>query len=350
MKQANTLRTFFADYETMLLSLLATAMSAGYTMYYFLHGQTLAYGDAESHINIAKRVVSGLTPGFGQLGGNWLPLQHILVAPLVWNDWLWRTGIGGAVVSMLAFVFSSILVYKLVLLITEKRIAAMTAYLAFVLNLNIAYMQSVPMTEMPLIACMLASVYYFTKWAKLQAVHFLVLAAFFGLCGTLVRYDAWFLVGCEALGLIVIGIIYRWRWIKLEGLLILSGVVSTMGVGLWLLWNYLIFKQPLYFLSSPYSAKAQQLAFLQRGQLPSLHNWASSLHYYTQAFWDSSACLSALLVGPAGSVMLRLWLSSPLPARLCSTYLAYTLAFQFCLCQAWSRPASSTTCSISVTA
>jgi hypothetical protein len=157
MKQANTLRTFFADYETMLLSLLATAMSAGYTMYYFLHGQTLAYGDAESHINIAKRVVSGLTPGFGQLGGNWLPLQHILVAPLVWNDWLWRTGIGGAVVSMLAFVFSSILVYKLVLLITEKRIAAMTAYLAFVLNLNIAYMQSVPMTEMPLIACMLAS-------------------------------------------------------------------------------------------------------------------------------------------------------------------------------------------------
>ena len=44
------------------------------------HGHTLAYGDAEAHLNIAKRVTSGLTAGFAQLGSVWLPLPHMLMS------------------------------------------------------------------------------------------------------------------------------------------------------------------------------------------------------------------------------------------------------------------------------
>ena len=40
-------------------------------------GYTLYYGDAEAHLNIARRVVDSRTPGPEQLGTVWLPLPHI---------------------------------------------------------------------------------------------------------------------------------------------------------------------------------------------------------------------------------------------------------------------------------
>jgi hypothetical protein len=277
------LRTLLARHDTLLVTLALSALSVAYTAYYYLAGLTLAYGDAESHINIAKRVVSGLTPGFGQIGGNWLPLHHLLMVPFVVNDWLWRTGLGGAIVSMGAFVLSGLLAYKLVKLLTGRFTAALAAVAVFALNGNIAYMQSTPMSELPLIATLIGSVYFFVKWTKFSQLHHLIISSFFAFCGSLIRYDAWFLIIVQASLALAIGISRRWGWIKTEGILIISGLFSSLGIGLWMLWNYLIFKQPLYFLSSPYSAKSQQMSFAARGQLPSVHNWPSSVEFFTGA-------------------------------------------------------------------
>jgi len=75
-----------------ILAVAASAWSLG-------HGYAVLYGDAESHLNIAKRVVDSLTPGFAQLGGIWLPLPHILLIPFVYFNVLWRTGAAGSIVS-----------------------------------------------------------------------------------------------------------------------------------------------------------------------------------------------------------------------------------------------------------
>ncbi|MDA6399016.1 hypothetical protein OSK33_24620, partial [Escherichia coli] len=53
--------------------ILATLLAILASEYSFIHGYTISYGDAESHLNIAKRVVDSLTSGFAQLGGIWLP-------------------------------------------------------------------------------------------------------------------------------------------------------------------------------------------------------------------------------------------------------------------------------------
>src|SRR4051812_47166267 len=74
----------------LVLSIIASVLA---TWYSYAHGIIVAYGDAESHLNIAKRVVDSLTPGFAQLGGIWLPLPHILLLPFVKFDFLWRTGL-----------------------------------------------------------------------------------------------------------------------------------------------------------------------------------------------------------------------------------------------------------------
>jgi hypothetical protein len=283
-QSAATLRRWVAylmRHDTWLVLSVASALSIAATTYYYKHGLVLAYGDAESHINIAKRVISGLTPGFGQLGGNWLPLHHILMVPFVWNDWLWRTGLGGAIVSMASYVFSCVLIYKLVKLWVGSITAGIAAGAIFGLNSNVLYMQSTPMSELPLIAAMLGSVYYFVKWAMFGRVQFLVLAAFFAFCGSLIRYDAWFLIVAEGVVVLLAAIIQRWGWSRFEGSMIMFATVASLGVVLWVIWNYLIFHQPFYFLTSPYSAKSQQLGFLRRGQLPSYHNMKSALQFYS---------------------------------------------------------------------
>ena len=77
-------------------------------------GVTLYSGDAEAHLDIARRIVDSLTPGWSQVGTTWLPLPHLLMMPLVRNDWLWRTGLAApsppasAMTLAAAFLFAAV--------------------------------------------------------------------------------------------------------------------------------------------------------------------------------------------------------------------------------------------------
>ena len=82
--------------HTWLVATLALVAGLTATVWAVATGTVLAYGDAEAHLNIAKRVVSGLTGGLAQLGSVWLPLPHLLMVPFVVDDNMWRTGLAGA--------------------------------------------------------------------------------------------------------------------------------------------------------------------------------------------------------------------------------------------------------------
>ena len=86
----------------------------------------MLYGDAVAHINIARRVFDSRTPGLLQLGTVWLPLPHLLMIPFLISDDLWRSGVGGAIPSMVAYVFGVIGVFRL----TTPRDGDPTAWLA----------------------------------------------------------------------------------------------------------------------------------------------------------------------------------------------------------------------------
>ena len=276
--------------------ILAVALAVLATAYFYSRDLLVAYGDAESHLNIAKRVIDSLTPGFAQLGGVWLPLPHIFLIPFVYFDFLWRTGLAGSIVSGILFIISSLFIYKLSFLLTQNKAGSIFAALVFMLNLNILYMQSTPMTEIPLIAFFILSSYYFVKFVKDQNDIFsLLLAAFFSFAAALTRYDGWFLVFMET-GIIVL-MYFPWqsvprkfkdikekfdteRWKKLEGNAILFAIFGLFGISLWLMWDFLILGDPLYFSTSQFSAKSQQSGWLARGELPAYRNiWLSFLYY-----------------------------------------------------------------------
>ena len=308
----------------------AVVLAIGATVYSYLHGYIIAYGDAESHLNIAKRVVDSLTPGFAQLGGIWLPLPHILMIPFMYSDLLWRSGLAGSIISGAAFVVSSLFLYKLVWRITARKGAAFVGALVFMTNPNVLYFQSTPMTELTLIAFFVLSTYYFVKFLQEDRIISLILAAAFGFAATLSRYDGWALVLMEAGIIVLLYFPYRfngdaWKsfWKmdsikhfvvsraestkeslrdligKLEGKLVLYSTLAFFGILLWFVWDWLILGDPLYFTHSTFSAASQQQGWLARGELPAYKNvWVSFLYYFVTSM--SNIGIVAFLVTLVG--------------------------------------------------
>src|SRR5271169_6117079 len=103
LKSSKTSRRSSAGLASIALCILASAaVMAAAIVWFYRTGAILYFGDAEAHLNIARRIVDSRTPGWSQIGTTWLPLPHLLMLPLVRHDWLWRTGLAGAITSGLS--------------------------------------------------------------------------------------------------------------------------------------------------------------------------------------------------------------------------------------------------------
>jgi hypothetical protein len=290
--------------ECFLVTVLACVVSILAFAWFYRRGDILLYGDAVAHINIARRFLDARNPGWDQLGSVWLPLPHLLVAPFVANEWLWRTGIGGSIPSMAAYILGVTGIYRLVRARASRAGAALAAVL-YGLNPSLLYMQSTAMTESIFLAAIIWSVVYFDDFLrglggdssggvppelsfratrgisapfnsplKLQSLSgrtalddYRRIAAIerCGCClaaAIFTRYDGWifaFVVGiCAVLAAL-------WWWTKrppqpqrarllrsMASFLLLLALCPT----LWLAHNYKINQHPLDWLNGPYSAKA----------------------------------------------------------------------------------------------
>ncbi|MFC1625681.1 hypothetical protein ACFL1Q_01435 [Patescibacteria group bacterium] len=254
-----------------IVGIILSLVSAFFFYYYLKNELGLAYNDARSHLDIGRRVVEGLKPGIAQLGSVWLPLNHILMIPLVWSDWAWHSGFAGAFWNMISFVGTGVLVYKFLEKLNVGKIARFFGVLVFAANLNILYLQSTAMTEPLLLFTMLGGCYYLMLWAKGKNILDLVKSSVWIMLSTLIRYDGWFLLAFAAF--IVLFITWKNKGYKVaEGLVILFSTMAAFGIFLWLFWNLAIFKDPLYFILGPFSARAQQQVLLDAGNLPTKGN------------------------------------------------------------------------------
>jgi hypothetical protein len=282
--------------DLILIGMIGLALAVSATLWGIYHEVLITYGDAESHLNIAKRVTHSVTPGLAQLGGIWLPLPHLLMVPFTAFDSLWQTGLAGAIVSGLTYILSIIFIYAIAYELTANRPAAYIAAAVLALNPNVLYLQMTAMTEVPLLAFFTGSIYFFIKYLRNHSLIHLILAAALGLAATLSRYDGWFLVITQLGVLIVIHLIpvvkkghhslsafkqALFRSLpKIEAHALLFATMAFIGIGLWILWDFLILNDPLYFTNSPFSAKSQQQEWFSRGELPAYGNLSLSFIYY----------------------------------------------------------------------
>jgi 4-amino-4-deoxy-L-arabinose transferase-like glycosyltransferase len=214
----------------------------------------------------------------------------MLMLPLIWSDTLWRSGFAGSFPSMLGYVASGVYLFRAGRLLFGSRSAAWVAALIFLLNPNILYLQSTAMTELVQLAAEAAALYYTLRWAYHGRAFDLVLAAGAVAAGSLVRYDAWAL----AISITVIVGFVAWRTLGrggAEASLIVFGTLAFAGCAAWVIYNWVIYHDPLYFLTGPYSAQGQQQfieAHQGAGALPTHHDVLLSLRVYGASVIDSA--------------------------------------------------------------
>ena len=120
--------------------LLSAAVMAAAIAYFYHSGATLYSGDAEAHLDIARRIVDSRTPGWSQIGTTWLPLPHLLMIPLVRNDWMWTTGLAGAIPSGVSMCIAAAFLFASMHRIFGSAAAAGAAVAVFLLNPNTLYL------------------------------------------------------------------------------------------------------------------------------------------------------------------------------------------------------------------
>lgn len=294
------LNTFNKHVVLFLISILSIVSIISFIIFY-LNGLGLAYNDARSHLDIGRRVVEGLKPGFAQLGSVWLPLPHLLMVLTVWNDFMWHSGLAGALQSMISFVATGYLIYLFLKKLGIDLLGRVVGVFIFAANINILYLQSTAMTELLLIATMMAGVYELLNWFKNDKILSLIKAAFWIMLSTLIRYDGWFLFVFAAL-LIGIQVLRKKGYKAAEGTIILFSTLAGFGIFLWVLWNWLIFKDPLYFIFGPYSAATQQQQLSKAGVLATKGNLLFSIKIYVYALAYNSNTFIAIL-GTIGGIV-----------------------------------------------
>jgi putative flippase GtrA len=268
-----------------------------------LHHELLRFSDAASYMLIARRTVMGLTPGLAQLGSSWLPLPDILQFPFIWNNYFYRTGLAGSISSMAAFVLSCAMLYLLVFRYTGKKLAGFVAAATFGLSFYVLYLQSTPMTEMLMFASILTAVYCLQQWIDTDQYRWLTGSGVAAFAASLTRYEAWPIV--MLLMFVAILAAHRQHKDDLQGQLhrrraadrtLLTVMFSLAGIGLWLLWNQVIFHSYLSFIKGAYSHPAIG------GGDPSRGHWVITL----QTYWDAmvnTVGMPVLICGGVGMVV-----------------------------------------------
>ena len=312
-------------YGTYVVGALLTLISVWAFVHYYQNGLGLAYNDARSHLDIGRRVVEGLNPGAAQLGSVWLPLTHLLMAATIWNDFMWHSGLAGAIQSMIAFVATGIVIYLFLKELGVGLLGRFSGAALFVANLNVLYLQSTAMTELMLLAMMTAGAYHLLRWFKTEKTLYLVYTAFFVMLASLVRYDGWFMFFFATV-LISFHVYKKYGYQQAEGLFVFFCTLAGFGVVLWVMWNALIFKDPLFFAYGPYSAHAQQDQLEAAGVLPSKGDWIHSFKVYMYAFAYNVGAFT-MFVGFIGAALL--WLDKKIsrPMRLATVVLIAPLLF-----------------------
>jgi hypothetical protein len=278
--------------STVLCFFASVAVMAAAVAYFYLSGSTLYSGDAEAHLNIARRIVESRTPGWSQVGTTWLPLPHLLTIPLVRNDWMWRTGLAGAVVSGIAMSIAAAFLFASMRRIFSSTAAAGAAAAVFLLNPNTLYLGSVPMTEPVFFASLFGLLYFTVRFRETQSWGALIGGGIAAFAGALTRYEAWFLLPFAATYVLIRGRGRRWTGFAL------FCVIAGAAPALWLAHNRWYFGDPLYFYRGPYSA----LAIQGKANYPGRGDWRASAQYFFAA-GKLVVRWPALLIGGGGMLI-----------------------------------------------
>jgi hypothetical protein len=275
--------------------LFAALVSAAAIWFFYRDGSLMNFGDAEAHLNIARRVFDSRTPSYDQLGTAWLPLTHLLIVPFARSLKLWQTGLAGSLPAAGCFVIAAMFLFAAARRLFDNLSCAAVAAGLFVLNPNALFLQSSSMTEPVFFACLFGLLYFCVLFQESEALWTAFAAGLFATLGTLTRYEGWFLLPFAAVFFLVAGGEKRWT------AFLSFSFVAAIGPVLWLAYNWWAFDNALAFFNGPFSPAA-----IQAGRpYPGHGDWPVAIQYFhaaaqlctgTPLFWIGLAGILACFI------------------------------------------------------
>ena len=283
--------------ELTLVFVAVAAIASLATAYVNHSGWALYYGDAEAHLNIARRIVDSRRPGYDQIGTVWLPLPHLLMLPFVRNNQLWRSGLAGAIPSSACFICAGVFLYASVKRAAQSSWAALASLGLLVFNPNLLYLQATPMTEAVFLGALMALLYFTIVFRETQSLAAVIGAGLASIAASLARYEGWFLIPFVALYFL-----FAARTNKLDAVVVFSAIAALAPV-YWLGHNWWIYSNPLEFFNGPYSAMSIYRRALAQNMEPYRgdHDWRAASFYYFTAM-KMCAGPAAVIIAIAGLV------------------------------------------------
>ena len=281
--------------ELALVFLSLAAISSLATAYVNHSGWTLYYGDAEAHLNIARRIVDSRKPGYDQIGTVWLPLPHVLMLPLVGNLALWRSGLAGAIPSSACFVCAGVFLYAALRRAAHSSAVALASLGLLALNPNLLYLQATPLTETVVLAALMALLYFTVLFRETQSFAAVIGAGIASVAASLARYEGWFVIPFVAIYFLIAGRKHRFL------AALLFAVIAALGPLYWLAHNWWLYSNPLEFFNGYYAPISIYRRALAQNMTPypGDHDWRAAVLYYPTAV-RLFAGWAAVVIGVAG--------------------------------------------------
>lgn len=243
-------------------------LGAGASLAYVIVGLVLSlrYGllprDAQSRVANAFYAIAGRTPHLASIGFVWNPLPSILEIPLVAFRGIWpaltQDAIAGVIVSAVSGGIAVAYVYKTVILLGIQRAWSIALTVIFALNPLIMFYAANGMSDMMFLSAMLGAGYSAIRYTKYRNVRAIVAAGVWLAIGFGYRYEGAVYAVTLVLVLVPLTLTAKGNSERRDAsALVLLGVPLTYVGGLWVLVNWVIMGNPLYFLNSPYSNAAQ---------------------------------------------------------------------------------------------
>jgi aldose sugar dehydrogenase len=226
------------------------------------------YSDAISHLVIAREIFDSITPGLGQLGSVWPPITHLLLLPFVTNDFLFHSGIAGTIVSTMSTAVTAVVLFRITKIQFDSALAGILSSCLLLINPSVIYIGVVPMMESPFMMFFILSVYYIQQWHNnytrydtdiWKEYRSIIKSAFAISAATLTGYEGWILPFALVFILLVTLVTSRRKALRyrIRAIIVAAVPYSFAGIITWMVWNFLVQKDPLYFAAGPYSAKVQ---------------------------------------------------------------------------------------------
>jgi hypothetical protein len=288
--------------ERFLLALAVFVADLSFALY-LSYGIQLFEPDAVSRVAEAYYVFFSGDPHLGAIGMVWNPLPSVFVLPLVFAKFIAPSLVTrGIVADVVTAVFGGIGAAQLCSILEKlgfEKAWRLTIAALYAVNPLILLYGADGLSDIILMSSYLGALNGLLGYVRSRSLRALAAAGFWLAIGFGDRYEAVPFAAFAGIGL-VLGLAGRRTWKEIGAALILLETPIVYAGAMWIYFNWLIMKDPLYFFNSPYGNAAQTStgAGVDHALEVARHNVMGTLSYaahFLLLFWPVVLGLAAAL-------------------------------------------------------